>query len=847
MSHTGLEVEPSATAPAAPNIDDSKDLFSTAISTGASGSGLLSKLLSEGNVGGVEFAVKRHFDIVADGEFEWIRDLREAGCSTEEIVNCLIESAEPSLIESVESSPWTWTSEDFNLETHFTNREIKINNHLRNCIHIGTVAKGLGPFFDQGSHSLSDDREFNIGLAETVRSHVAMCCGLAGIFPPDRQDASSGWAIFNRSEVRIGYGSKSTDDDEREVPIPISHLRQILNVTWLLSTALRSLQDQGFCCDRVTILVKDEAGVVHMRHILFEDVRHYIEGLQNVWASSASKFKDQLHRCAQLAMAVIQHSLDVGRNTTVIPSLSPFTTSSENLHICALFTQLMSICVLSYSQAHTGELWPDFLREPLKSIVLEGYTQCRVPKLIAKFEYQELGCMSGLVGDKVLVLELSRSDSSPEGGLTPLRQGDIEDSGLLVGSIEDIIDSWGPGVLISDPGAQYGERVHSVMIGSGSIALHTPKTSNNGAQVAPIYHWGRIHKPAANMETFSIREPLTIGAITIQTSCPLDPQQCRRVSQPYLNNLGTEEDSWRLQERQMLLQGGQYIGLQFGNVYSKMTGRSLKTAMLDIWHQVPDFRFLLRPWGLQVSLCTGVARRVPLKTLIEEPMFAFIDGLPLEDWDAIRLDVRSAFNGTIDHYMEWTTGLAGGQRDCLIRVITIFLEALKDTGVDREGSELRMLWPHALSLSHAISLKCSKSNLWARVLKDSPSCATFAAVTSKCLEAPDHGCKGIRAPIWDGQGALLSTAVSRVSIPGALGGPDPAHWELKHGQQCWIEKVGGDIWVYTTKEPNSDTQLRVKINRLPKGLSIFRDWQVLREKQDATFEAENVVVFGTMA
>jgi len=57
-----------------------------------------------------------------------------------------------------------------------------------------------------------------------------------------------------------------------------------------------------------------------------------------------------------------------------------------------------------------------------------------------------------------------------------------------------------------------------------------------------------------------------------------------------------------------------------------------------------------------------------------------------------------------------------------------------------------------------------------------------------------------------------------------------AHWELKNGQQCWIEKAGGDIWVCTTKELNSDTQLRVKINRFPKDLSLFRVWQVLRER-----------------
>lgn len=247
-----------------------------------------------------------------------------------------------------------------------------------------------------------------------------------------------------------------------------------------------------------------------------------------------------------------------------------------------------------------------------------------------------------------------------------------------------------------------------------------------------------------------------------------------------------------------------------------------------------------------MSLCTGVAQRVPLKNLLQEPMFAYIDGLCLKHWDVIKVEVRSAFSDAID-YVKWTKGLQGGQRDCLIRVITFFLEVLKDTGVDREGNELQMLWPHEASLSHAISLKCNKCNLWARVLKDSPSCATFAAVTNTCLEAPGHECKKKSAPIWTGQGALLATAVSRVLIPGSPASSETVEWELKNGEQCWIEKAGGEIWVYTTKNPNSDTQLRVKINRFPRGLSLFREWQILRERQDANFYAEEVVVFGTIS
>jgi hypothetical protein len=44
-----------------------------------------------------------------------------------------------------------------------------------------------------------------------------------------------------------------------------------------------------------------------------------------------------------------------------------------------------------------------------------------------------------------------------------------------------------------------------------------------------------------------------------------------------------------------------------------------------------------------------------------------------------------------------------------------------------------------------------------------------------------------------------------------------------------------------------NSQLRVKINRFPRGVSSFCEWQVLRERQDANFDVEGLVVFGTMA
>lgn len=803
----------------------------------------LAELLADRDFIQVEYLLRTKFDSISGGQFEWLRDLKEAGYTEDEIFTCLRESAE--------LSPWVSSSNqsDEPIRGPTLDGEISLDSHQKNCVHHGPIATSLLSTAEVELRHSPNHWAFDPNRAETLRRRVANCCGLAGIFPPDSSHFEYGYIQFDsqpESTVQIYYGPSKTAGACGPDLVYTDLVRQIWFATRCICSAVRILQDNGFCCDRLTMLLPDPerpSDAVNMRAILLKDVNNYVKAMQNLWsemqATRGWKLPPQsLLYCTTVAMGILNHLALEDADLRDVNSLDQ---NAQSLHICALATQLLSFVVLSYSQAHAGDIWPFFLKEPLPGVMLLGSRADPGSGLVILISYSNLACVGDLVDDKVIVMRATNRDSpasSPPHSSKRL---------VLVASIEDIVDSWGPGLLISDPDTPYGERVHAVRIGGGTVVRASAPPKFILSSSRKLYHWSRSQEiDYDNLDTFNIRVPIEIGGVSVHESCALDAQMCRRQSESHLKHLSTETDRWELAERQMFFQGGQYVGLQVGNIYSKIKGRSLKAILLDTWKIMPDFRLLLQPWGLQMSLCTGVAQRVPLINLLQEPMFAYIDGLCLEHWDAIKVEVRSAFSDAID-YVKWTKGLQGGQRDCLIRVITFFLEVLKDTGVDREGNELRMLWPHETSLSHAISLKCNKCNLWARVLKDSPSCATFAAVTNTCLEAPGHECKKKSAPIWTGQGALLATAVSRVLIPGSLASSETVEWELKNGEQCWIEKAGGEIWVYTTKNPNSDTQLRVKINRFPRGLSLFREWQILRERQDDNFYAEEVVVFGTIS
>ncbi|KAK4206318.1 hypothetical protein QBC37DRAFT_244816, partial [Rhypophila decipiens] len=90
-----------------------------------------------------------------------------------------------------------------------------------------------------------------------------------------------------------------------------------------------------------------------------------------------------------------------------------------------------------------------------------------------------------------------------------------------------------------------------------------------------------------------------------------------------LESLGPYSTGWERTEKQYGMQAGNYIILQANLTWHKRRGQTLKHHRLQ---QEDDslIGFLEDLWGVQVSFCTGVARRVPLREMIADllPVFA---------------------------------------------------------------------------------------------------------------------------------------------------------------------------------------------------------------------------------
>jgi hypothetical protein len=147
------------------------------------------------------------------------------------------------------------------------------------------------------------------------------------------------------------------------------------------------------------------------------------------------------------------------------------------IHLCAVTVQFLCVGFLSYSQAHIGPFQPFFLDSPLHQMTLSGLDwEADFPQLIA--ELVDLTCLGEMTGGPVLIFRASQGSSQPR-ELEKPQDLQISIKYDILGHIEDILDTWGPGSLIflSDLPA----LPVAIKIGKGFIFAGNGQT----------YHWSK--------------------------------------------------------------------------------------------------------------------------------------------------------------------------------------------------------------------------------------------------------------------------------------------------------------------------------------------------------------------
>ncbi|KAF2821322.1 hypothetical protein CC86DRAFT_458999 [Ophiobolus disseminans] len=742
----------------------------------------IQEALRTGKVEVLQALLSKQFNRVAVGEYGWIQELDAAGYTKAEIAQLLAE-------ETMDS-PWIFFTPQV---PDVTTCEIADPRfHVAGCIHSD---RNNGNNNLRVHHSRPTNSDTSHGIVQEL-------CGIAGVAPASRDKTSwNGSVQFSDDNdiATVTYGlADMTSDNGNEM-----FLARSIQALQSLLGAIPYLQGMNACCNAYSMIIHDESpaftgsedsrqpGAVELHKIRIRSLLAVMEEAQKVQVITTTQ-KLERSDVFNLQQAALDVLAVLGRHH--FPSLERLT-YEETLHLVALSVQFASLAFLSYSQAHIAPIQPVYLDTALNKVFLMGIGDPQNPPFHIVAQVARLTCLGDMLRAPVIVFNLEpvRSFRSGQPSLGPRASLSYD----IIASAEDLIG------------------YHAIDICGGVIA---PVSSSHRAFSAPpLFHWDSGNSADQVYDRlFQLKEPILVGAfVSVNDECAIDENQCWRSSAPAFEVLGAHDSIWRHDESQYGGQAGQYALLQYNRTKHKIPGTTLKTLMLrSIRNEAYVVRHSLNDlWGVQVSFCTGVARRVPLRVLMADLIPVVLDAMPRrrDMWQELNKENRVLEAFLSDSVLEWLDGLARPQSDFIDQVMQEIFLALESTGVDEERNELTVAWVFQRPPYRCFRVPYNdKKNSWMRVLSDSSDCATFAYIVTRCLETSTVKCRG-PSPHWHSTAPLLETAVLRHNLQ-----PSQSLGPLENRNTYFFKKVDSLLQVTVEKKSiNGPVTLYISPSSIP--------------------------------
>ena len=405
--------------------------------------------------------------------------------------------------------------------------------------------------------------------------------------------------------------------------------------------------------------------------------------------------------------------------------------------------------MLTFSHACTDELNSFFLDHSLSSVDLNGADGRLSRNLMLSLHADTLTCMGDMINNPVMVFCCGESIPSVEHHLQT--------------SLENLFELWGPGHLIIDRSKPPGRNICGAELGGGII--------HRSSEDFALFHWSRevrINPDAfAHGSRITSKEVITIGALyEINPICPFSGDLARKPvaeqaltrlnTMSRIHSLGTFGEYWALKEVQAGLQTGQYAMLAVNATWVKSDSRTLK---IEILSAPLDLNDLEAPWGVLVSICTGVALRVPLREAVAEVMVLMVSSWAEkpDQWQSL-LGLGIVAELRKSSFRQWFEFLDTEKRRAVTGIVKHVLSKLCWTGIN-QAEEFVVASPTSQDSSGCVRIPCTKNQAWAKILKDSQACATFACLTTRCIQTGQDRCRKSTDPRWLNQTPHLATAV----------------------------------------------------------------------------------------
>jgi hypothetical protein len=795
----------------------------------------------------VKTLMDEHFSSVAKGDFIWLLELREHNYTTEEITQLL--TAERN------DSPWIY------FEPRELPREAIIpEHHHLFCVHTGGQdVRRSEVSISSTTEVRTEDHRVSWTSDDENLTYIEEFCGLAGVVPNTRdlrqwvgsvqfeeKDTILTASVSFRSDLsddKPEGGFESPNSNDKYLPQGLAQGSNTLQALESLCNAIGHAQRRGLCCNSFTFLYinSNESGqeVIELRQVRVPAVLELLSGFKAFIANHEFQSGDSypfMPDILDFAKSILQEAT---------PPPSPPTTSEEIFEYYSLLAQFLCLAFSSYIKAHVGVFQPFFLDTPLQTIQLFGLQDWESGRPHMTASLCRLTCLDDMIHNPVLVFRKG-----------PTRKK-IQRSYDLLASPEDLVDTWGPGQFVTSSSEKGMPNLTAIAIGGGVVK---PTAANS-----KTLHWSSDIDPRHG---FSIRfgskeKVLIAGSVEVNVSCQANKSERWSSFIGSLENLGTTPDYWKFTEFQagVAVMGQQFAGgqFQFNKTWTWHPGNSWKQQHLSLTANELHISELDRPWGLQVSACTGVARRVPLRMLLADMMPVIAENLALPlGWTILRQrGILTALEQGGQYFALWYNELCNlpnfeDLQTLTRRLIRHILLVLRDTGIDRDQKTFLIACPQehttGTPISMCLPVPCENASLWAKILTDSENCATFACMTTLCLESREHKCQQTNP--W--HCPSLDTAVQQLRARKEPITMLPQSWNLEVNCIYWIGRPESGLQARVVKPAGSlFPRLYVSKSGIPEktrarlgtmGRLFGPKMDRLRERQINTWPAEEVLI-----
>ncbi|MCJ1479928.1 hypothetical protein MMC06_000082 [Schaereria dolodes] len=423
-------------------------------------------------------------------------------------------------------------------------------------------------------------------------------------------------------------------------------------------------------------------------------------------------------------------------------SASALDSSASILMICRMTAILLDLGLVAYAGSHGSRFDLEYLKKDCQTIEVSGIFDNAFD---IRCNLLRLACLDGFLDQRMLwIFQVSTA-----GKTLASKQKDVKPLSILT-RMDDFADIWGP-VWAVPAGPSYPDQIKQYNVSKGTICRvsKTQDTSTRNAIRCHWYSWTSFYRRRfSNLLSrsedllLSKDDLLLIGGVLRENrSCRYSLGDYEADYGDHMNDLGPKPSTWQLDSRVLSVGFSKLFGITVSGSQKKIPETTVKQHFLEKWTNNPTRAnpgVLNHFLGVEISHCTGNARRTSIKDLLLMPTVLPLLQRQIPAWETTTwgFEFLAALRQSNSQSIFDVWNKHRQYRSKMAELVCCVLETLDTTGRGEDSFVAGFL-----NINNELSVAIdARKNDWTIFLRDSHLTAVYAIVNEACLECqtPNH-------------------------------------------------------------------------------------------------------------